>query len=200
MLGYRYFDKRLMAQIASETGLSESEMVDFSEDDYKVRTFLDLLFGASTPRTVAQVRSWTRDTTGARVSEVKLLDENQAIDLVVGTIETSYKRGNIVIVGRGGQAILKDKPGVLHARIEAPLDIRVKRIQDQEHIGPAAAQEMVTQRNKAAADYLKRFYDVDWADPMLYDLVINAGKLDVDAVAHLIVNAVGYLPPTESLG
>jgi hypothetical protein len=39
MLGYRYFDKRLMAQIASETGFSESEMIDFSEDDYKVRTF-----------------------------------------------------------------------------------------------------------------------------------------------------------------
>ena len=64
---------------------------------------------------------------------VKLLDENQAIALVHGTIEASCKWGNIVIIGRGGQGILKDKPGVLHVRIEAPLDIRVKRIQDQEN-------------------------------------------------------------------
>ena len=128
------------------------------------------------------------------------MDENQAIALVHGTIEANCKWGNIVIIGRGGQGILKDKPGVLHVRIEAPLDIRVKRIQDQENVGPTAAQEKATQRDKAAADYLMRFYDIDWADPMLYDLAINTGKLGVDAAAHLIVNAVGYLPPTESSG
>ena len=193
MLGYRYFDKRLMAQIASETGLSDSEIVDFSEDDYKVRSFLDLLFGASIPRTVAQVRSWKEDTPGARVPEMKLLDENQAIALVQGAIEVSYKQGNIVIVGRGGQAILKDKPGVLHVRIEAPLEIRVKRIQDQKNISPAAALEMVTERDKASADYLKRFYDIDWSDPTLYHLVINTGQWNTDTAAHLIVNAASYL-------
>jgi LacI family transcriptional regulator len=193
MLGYRCFDKRLMAQIASEMTLSDSEIVDFSEDDYKVRSFLDLLFGASTPRTVAQVRSWKEDATGARVPEVKLLDENQAIALVQATIEASYKQGNIVIVGRGGQAILKDKPGVVHVRIEAPLEIRVKRIQDQKNIDTAAALEMVTERDKASADYLKRFHDIDWSDPALYHLVINTGQWNTEATAHLIVNAVSYL-------
>ncbi len=193
MLGYRYFDKTLMAQIASETSLSDGEIVDFSEDDYKVRGFLDLLFGASTPRTVAQVRSWTEDTTGARVPGLKLLDENQAIALVQGIIEASYEQGDMVIVGRGGQAILKDKPGVLHVRIEAPRKVRARRVQDQQNISPAAALELVTQRDKASADYLKRFYDIEWSDPTLYHLVINTGQWTPEAAAHLIVNAVGYM-------
>ncbi len=193
MLGYRYFDKRLMAQIASETSLSENEIVDFSEDDYRVQSFLELLFGASTPRTVAQIRSWKEDDTGARVPEIKLLDENQAIALVQGAIEASYKQGDIVIVGRGGQAILKNKPGVLHVRIEAPLEIRARRIQERQNISPAAALQVVTQRDKASADYLKRFHDIEWSDPTLYHLVINTGQWNAEAAARLIVNAASYM-------
>ena len=40
LLGYRYFDKRLMAKVAAEVGLSENEVVDFSEENYKVVSFL----------------------------------------------------------------------------------------------------------------------------------------------------------------
>ena len=46
MLEYRYFDKMLMRQVASEVGFSAGEIVDFSEDNYKVRSFLDRLFGS----------------------------------------------------------------------------------------------------------------------------------------------------------
>ena len=197
-LGYRYFDKRLMAQVASETGLSESEIVDFSEDDYKVRNFLDLLFGASTPRTVAQVRSWKEDGTGVRVPEVKPLDENQAISLVQSIIKASYKQGNVVIVGRGGQAVLKDRLDALHVRIQAPLETRRWRIHQQEGIDLEFAHDVVIERDQAAADYLKRFYGIDWADSTLYDLVLNTGKLSLEAAAHLIVNAVRCLPSAQS--
>ena len=57
-LGYRYFDKRLMAQVASEMGLSEGEIVDFTEADYEVRGFFDRLFGRRSPRVVAEVSTW----------------------------------------------------------------------------------------------------------------------------------------------
>ena len=45
LLGYRQFDKRLMIQAAAEMGLSESEVVDFSEENYKTAGFLDRLLG-----------------------------------------------------------------------------------------------------------------------------------------------------------
>lgn len=46
----------------------------------------------------------------------------------------------IVIVGRGGQAILKDKPDVLHVRIEAPLEARILRVHDQQKVNLSYAQ------------------------------------------------------------
>ena len=33
LLGYRHFDKTLMAQVAKEQGVSDTEVVDFSEDN-----------------------------------------------------------------------------------------------------------------------------------------------------------------------
>lgn len=194
ILGYRYFDKTVMAQVASEVGLSENEIVDFSEEKHKVRNFLDrLLYG---PRVVAQVRTWKQDTTGALSSTVEALKEPKAIAMVRCTIEHAYTQDNIVIVGRGGQAILQDKPGVLHVRIEAPWSFRIQRIVDQgDASGLAIAEDIVQERDKAAADYLKRFHNINWEDPILYHMVINAGKWHVQAMANLIVNAVSNIPP-----
>lgn len=198
MLGYRSFDKRLMAQVAHEMGLAENEIVDFSENDYKVGGFLDRLINWRSSRVIAQTSTWKEETSGARVKAVEALDESYAISLVQSTIHAAYKRGNVVIVGRGGQVILKEKPDALHVRLEAPLETRLKRVQTQEGVSPAVAQDIITSRDRAAADYLKRFYNINWADPMLYHLVINTGRWEATAAARLIVNAASHLPKGES--
>ena len=96
------------------------------------------------------------------------------------------------------QAILSEKPGVLHVRIEAPLDDRGQRIQDQENVSQRDAQRRIATRDRTSAEYLKRFYDIDWFVPAHYHLVINTGKWDTEAAARLIVNAVSHLPPVET--
>ena len=132
LLGYRFFDKRMMAWQASQAGLTEDEIVDFWVDSYKVQGFLNRLLRG--PRVVGHVSTWKRDATGAKVKEMAQLDEDQAIYLVQGTIQAAYKEGNVEILGRGAQAILKEMPDVLHVRIEAPLGDRLQRIQDEEII------------------------------------------------------------------
>jgi cytidylate kinase len=202
-LGYRAFDKLLMAQVASEMGLSEREIVDFSEANYKVRGFLERLFGRRSARVVAETGTWTQDTSGARTVQVEQLDEEWCVRMVRTTIQAAYERGNVLIVGRGGQAILQDKPGVLHVRLHAPLGARVVRIHYQETSGTdaeggqRAAQDVVADRDRAAAEYLRRFYDVDWADPSLYHMVLDTKKWDIEPAVQLIVHAVSLLPQTS---
>lgn len=195
MLGYRYFDKRLMAQVATEVGLSPTEIVDFSEDDYQVRGFLERLFGwGRGSRRVAHVGTWTEDAGGTRVKEMMDLDETRTITFVQSTIQAAYRHGNVVIVGRGGQAILKGLPGVLHVQIQAPLELQSQRILEWENVSLAEARAIALNHDRATADYLKRFYNINWLDPHLYDLVINTHRLNIEAAAHLIVKAVSYLP------
>ena len=193
ILGYRSFDKTLMAQILTETGISESEIIDYSEDNYKVRSFLDRLLARSSLREINKT-SWTEDPTGTLTKESTLLNESQGIMLVQGAIRAAHRQGNVVIVGRGGQAILKGLPGVLHVRVQAPLDTRFGHIAYSKNIHLLGLRKEIVERDQAAADYLRRFYDIDWADPMLYDVVINTSQLNVEAAAQMIVAAVKFLP------
>lgn len=192
-LGYRYFDKELMAQVAVEEELIEGGMVDFSEDNYQVRSFLERLFGIS--RKIGQVAPALEGTAaGVIPPEVARLNEVQSISLVQGTIQAAYKHDNMVVVGRGGQALLRDKPNVLHVRIIAPLDSRIQRLHERANFSFGGAQDAALKRDRASAEYLKRFYDIDWADPILYDVVVNSGKLGIEGTVQLILQALDYLP------
>lgn len=52
------------------------------------------------------------------------------------------------------------------------------------------AQDLIEKRDIASADYLKRFYNVDWSDAGIYHLVINTGKLSIENAAGLIVDLI----------
>jgi CMP/dCMP kinase len=198
LLGYQSFDKQLMAKVAAEVGLTEGEIVDFSEDQHKVRGFLDRLLGGPKP-IVTQTRRWSEDRSGVRAVEVKRVDVVESIALVQAVIRAAYKHGNVVIVGRGGQAILSEDPGVLHVRIEAPLERRAQRVQLREGLTYDLAREVVTERDRAAADYLKRFYHVDWSDALLYHLIINTERWSIEGASYLVINAVNQLQPLAAL-
>lgn len=197
LLGYRFFDKELMAHVASETGLAEGPVVDLSEDTHEIRGFLNRLLG--TPRKITQVEAIPEDRPGSVIEVVEKLDEEQSIALVQSIIRAAYIEGDVVIVGRGGQAILKDKLDVLHVRVEAPLDDRVKRLCDRANFSFGGAQDAAIKHDRASADYLKRFYDIDWSDSLLYDLVFNTGRLDTEAASQLIVKAISFLPKKEPI-
>jgi cytidylate kinase len=200
ILECQYFDKALMAEVASEIGLTGDQIVDLSEDDYQVRGFLRRLLGRRGSSTPAQPRTQRPTSETAQPLTMAQLDEESSIRMVRATIEAAYEQGDVVIVGRGGQAILQDKPGVLHVRIEAPLEQRVNRVRYQEMQGlePGfqlrSARERIAERDRAAAAYLRRFYDVDWADPSLYHLVIDTAKWGMESGACLIAHAAGCLP------
>ena len=184
--------------------LSDNEIVDFSEENYKVRGVLERLFARPSGRVVAEASTWKEDTSGARTVEVARLDEEQCIGMVKATIRAAYKQGNVVIVGRGGQVVLREMRDVLHVRIEAPLEKRIQHVHYHEMAGLAPefqrkrAEQVVAERDRAAEEYLKRFYDVKWDDSSLYHLVINTAKCSTEAAAHIVANAVSHLPPMET--
>ena len=188
ILGYRYFDKTLMVRVAAEVGISEKEVVDLSVDTYKMRGFLDRLFGRR------RSSSWA--PTGTPRSDrlrVEALDEGASVNLVKDTIVAAYERDNVVIVGRGGQAVLRDKPGVLHVRITAPQGARALRVKERDNIPLSKATELVRSKDQGATDYLKRFLDINWENPLLYHLIINTGWWEIEDTAELIVNALTHL-------
>ncbi len=193
-LNFHHFDKLTIMKAAAEAGLSDEELIDFSEENYKVKNFFDRLLNRTSP--LGKTRIWREDPDGVRVVEEMPLTEEHALTLVQKAVLWAYHSGDFVIVGRGGQAILRDYRDVLHVRVEAPWEERLQKVREQiksERNETASrvdwrrvAQDLMETRDGASADYLRRFYGVEWDDPLLYHMVLNTGMLSIDLAVAVI--------------
>jgi cytidylate kinase len=104
---------------------------------------------------------------------------------------------NVVLMGRGGQWLLRGIPHVLRTRVMAPFDVRVKRLGKKlagpmgEQTNPRTVTELVRRDDAEKAGRMRYLYEVGITDPALYDLVINTEKLSVNAAVGLIAGVLG---------
>jgi cytidylate kinase len=142
-----------------------------------------------------------------RISEIQdTLDELFGLHppswmLVRQTAETILhlaKLGNAIIIGRGGNIITGMLDSALHVRLVAPLGERVQHIQERQRLSPEAALEFARNQDKARRRYLRKYYQSDIDDPLLYHLVINTHLIDCERAAALIGDIViGKEPVTK---
>jgi cytidylate kinase len=175
VLQYRLFNKAMVEAAASEAGLSAQEALRFA-DYYRVERFLDRLFRGDF------YRLWSEDRTPD-------LTDREAQTLFQKAIETARQIDNVIIVGRGGQAMLQDQSGVMHVRIVAPMELRIQKVSENSQLDAGQARELLLARDKASADYVRNVFGRDWTDPCLYHLVLNTGKLEHDTAVRLLVEA-----------
>ena len=100
------------------------------------------------------------------------------------------RKGQVVIVGRGGQVLLRNLPGTLHVRIFAPFDLRVKRLVWSKRADEKYAVRMLRQIDHDSEGYIQSFFHFDWNDASLYDLLINTEKLSQTTAVQLIIDSV----------
>ncbi len=204
MLGYKLFDKRQISRAAKEAGFSEDEIIhyaSFSEDNFKVKRFLDFLLRRSRPCGPKQIG--LQEKVGLLTAEEEAYSESSALNLVQHAIEAAYLTGDTVIVGRGGQVVLNGRPGVISLRIEADLEDRIQRVKNRLQERPRdrleeialwrAAKGLIAERDTASADYVNQFYRVDWADRSLYHAILNTSKLDIHQAAQVVIDLVHCL-------
>jgi cytidylate kinase len=104
--------------------------------------------------------------------------------------------GDMLLVGRGGQVILADRPDVCHVRIMAPRALRLAQVQASCRVPAEAAAARIDASDDAHSAFLKHHFGVRGDEPHLYDLVINMAHLDVPAAVDLICLAAARLDST----
>ena len=105
---------------------------------------------------------------------------------VAEVIRELAARGNLLVVGRGGQVVLAGEPGVLHVRVIAPRPMRLQLVQERCRVTLEAAAARIDASDKARAAYLRRYYGVRWDAANLYTLVLNMAQLSVEAATDVI--------------
>lgn len=185
ILGFTYFNKEVLYRAAKSIGVREGHITDFSEDSYKIASIVDRILGRK--RLVATTHM-LKDNSPIQ----KTLDEEICLEVIRTVINNLAGRGKMVIVGRGGQGILKNKINVLHVRIVAPIEFRVEQVMKEEGVSQEEALKIIQEKDKATSEYLQRFYNINWDDPTNYNIIINTEKMDLDTASRVIVAACSF--------
>ena len=98
------------------------------------------------------------------------------------------RHGRGVIIGRGAHFIL-DPTRTLRVRAFAPLETRVLYIAEREELSSVEARSLVLRVDAERIAFYRQHFNVDVADPVHYDLLVNTATLPIDAAADLVVRA-----------
>ena len=98
--------------------------------------------------------------------------------------------GRVILIGRGGNVVTARLPDVLHVRLVAPFERRVEHAHKYYNMTKAEAQKFCIREDRGRARYLKKYFNTDIDDPLLYHLIINTGQMNYNAAAKLIGEAV----------
>ncbi len=208
-LGLRYLDREILDSVARETGLTTDVVQHIEERATRLPRMMHLLGARPKLPVIASAslreENDREDRIGSLVAEgmsreaaISRLDtvggleyapSLDYLDLVTSIILESAAQGDAMIVGRGGQMILARTPGVLHVQILSRFESRVFELTQREDIKWREAAHRVRASDEQRAGYLRRFYNVDWLDPNLYDLVINTDRISDAAAIDIIIIA-----------
>jgi cytidylate kinase len=101
---------------------------------------------------------------------------------------------NVVLMGGGGQWLLRGVPHAFRARIVAPFPERVTRLtatlsgQGRERATPKTVAQFIRRDDIQKSSRMRYLFDVDLKDPSLYDVLINTAVLSREAAVKLLAD------------
>lgn len=123
------------------------------------------------------------------------LDDERYIRTLTEVITGIASRGNVVLLGRGSQAILRDLPDALHAWVAAPMEYRINNLVARDGISRQDAERRIKQSDQHRGAFHRHYFKVEPDSPQLYHLGINAARISVDTAARMIAVAARERAP-----
>jgi cytidylate kinase len=193
-LGWQLIDHEIVAHVAQALEISEEEA---EIHDERVESAVNSLL---TSMSIVQPAMFSVAPLPVIMTDPKTY--RKALNQV---IEAAVNQGHVVIVGRGAQVVLGKRRDVLHARIVAPLEQRIKYVMRREGLNQADAQMRIQLKEHDRMRYLQTQYHRRSDDAHLYDLVVNTNILDLDQAVDLLYLTLQHkeqhlTTPTGELG
>ncbi|HEU4643426.1 MAG TPA: cytidylate kinase-like family protein [Gemmatimonadaceae bacterium] len=96
----------------------------------------------------------------------------------------------LIVIGHGATCLFHGRRDVLHVRVTAPFEARVRRVAARTGAGLPEAAADVRRRDADRRHYLARYYDSDANDCTLYDVQFNTATISLDTAARLVTSLV----------
>ena len=126
--------------------------------------------------------------------KLNLVDSESILDITERVVQHAAKKGNSVIVGRGSQHFLRNHADTLRVFLSAPRENKVRRLLARGK-SEKEAQQLVDTVDRERADFIQKYFHVEWPDRAIYHTMINTAIGD-DAVVHMILDFIRTVDPT----
>ena len=181
-LGYTLIDEAIVELLAQEANVS-SEWVDTVERQTGSEGVFSRILGRLGPYRKGYVKVATESSPG-------YMDGNLYIALLHKLIPRIADQDNVVIIGRGGQYILADRPDTFHLLLIASLLHRIEFIMEHYNLDEKQAQIVVEKHTKRRLNLYRYFARLDYEKPELYHLVLNMNWLSLEEAVALVCQLV----------
>ena len=124
---------------------------------------------------------------GPRVLE-RLMGEKRRIYVIAvqSALAERALKGSFIYHGLAGHFLLHGVPNVLKVRLVAPLSFRARSVMEKKRMTEEEALKYILKVDEKRKQWSKFLYDVDWTDPMLYDMVIILDQITLDTACAMI--------------
>jgi len=175
-LGWKLLDRELILELARRAHVRPSDMEQMDENpgSFISRMLKAFWLGNAYP--------WYGPATD-------IVDPDYVAELTAMVIREAAKLGRCVIVGRGGQCVLRDRNDAFHVFVYASREERLKRILNRRPT-PEQCEAALNEFDHTRASYIRQYYKCDWANPHLYHLMVNS-DLGLERAESLILTAAG---------
>lgn len=201
-LGLEYIDQTVLVDASRQLGRTVSEVAEKDERTDSLRARLGHFLQRALERSAAggaidpmlgsgnlelmlsqSYQELTESGSG-------VVDDRAILATTSQIMESIAQRGNVVIIGRGSQMVLRETPDATHVQLVASPDVALSRVQQWEGVDEVMAARSIEEFNKGRAAFHQKFWNVDVWSPLLYDVVINTTHLNYVQAAQLIATVV----------
>jgi cytidylate kinase len=179
-LGYYYVDEIMVKEVAERMRVSSRQVLGFEKE------------GASALMKILRKFVVSDDYISRLVSDkYGYVVEKKYVEAVTSIVRGLHGQGNVVILGRGSQYILKGKENSYHVLLLGEMEDRIRFIMDIYQLTEEEAKQTINRADKNRANFLRFFSDKELHDdPLSYDLTLNMSRVDMGKAENLVVDLI----------
>ena len=176
-LGLPFHDRAIAAQVAGRLGVPVAEAE--ANDETVVRGLWRLVASLGT----------MPDPVGGVLPTSSLPDARAYRQQTERVLEEIAAGAGGVVLGRAGAIVLKERPDVLHVRLDGPRDRRLAAAVERSGRPLEEVRREMEVNDRTREAYVRHFYRCDPEAARHYHLVLDSTALPVETVVDLVVTA-----------
>ena len=181
-MGYTLLDEQIVEMVAMEADVSP-ELVDSVAQETGHEGIVYRMLRRLGPFSRGYLETAMEERPG-------YVDGDLYISLLHKIIPMLAEQDDVVIIGRGGQYILADRPDTYHFLMIANIENRINFMMEHYEIDRRKAQAVIDKQSKRRINLYRYFGRTDYDQPELYHMVLNMNRLEMDDAVQAVCQLV----------